>query len=169
VLGGDDVEVPWDGRTTGEICVRSNHVMAGYWQAPDATAAALRGGWLRTGDVATVSPDGYLTIVDRTKDLIVSGGENISGVEIEKVLAEHPAVLESAVVGAPDDRWGEVPRAYVVLRPGCDARPEELREHVRSRLARFKAPRDVILLAELPRTGTGKVSKPALRARRDPF
>jgi fatty-acyl-CoA synthase len=164
VLGPDDVEVPWDGRTTGEICVRSNHVMAGYWRAPEATAVALRGGWLRTGDVATVAPDGYLTIVDRTKDLIVSGGENISGVEIENVLAEHPAVLESAVVGVPDDRWGEVPRAYVVLRPGRSAPPDELREHVRSRLARFKAPRDVIILAELPRTGTGKVSKPALRA-----
>ena len=114
-----------------------------------------------------MSPDGYLTIVDRTKDLIVSGGENISGVEIEKVLAEHPAVLESAVVGVADERWGEVPRAYVVLRPGRSAAPAELREHVRTRLARFKAPRDVIVLAALPRTGTGKVSKPALRERHD--
>jgi fatty-acyl-CoA synthase len=163
VLGADDVEVPWDGATTGEICVRSNHVMAGYWRAPDESAAALRGGWLRTGDVATVSADGYLTIVDRTKDLIVSGGENVSGVEIEKVLAEHPAVLESAVVGTPDARWGEVPRAYVVLRPGVTASPDELRNHVRDRLAHFKAPRDVIVIDELPRTGTGKVSKPALR------
>lgn len=164
VLGPADEEVPWDAATPGEVCVRSNHVMAGYWNDPGATAETLRGGWLRTGDVATVDPDGYLTIVDRTKDLIISGGENVSGVEIEKALAEHPAVLEAAVVGTADDRWGEVPRAFVVLRPGAPATADELREHVRSRLAHFKAPRDVVLVVELPRTGTGKVAKPILRA-----
>ncbi len=163
VLGPGDVEVAWDGATPGEICVRSNHVMAGYWGDPEATATVLRDGWLRTGDVATVDPAGYLTIVDRTKDLIISGGENISGVEIEKALAEHSAVLESAVVGVADDRWGEVPRAFVVLRPGTAATAAELRDHVRARLAGFKVPRDVVLVAGLPRTGTGKVAKPVLR------
>lgn len=163
VLGPGDVEVPWDAATPGEICVRSNHVMAGYWGDPVATAAVVRDGWLRTGDVATVDPDGYLTIVDRTKDLIISGGENVSGIEIEKVLAEHPAVLESAVVGVADTRWGEVPRAFVVLRPGAVADADELRRHVRTRLAGFKVPRDVVLVADLPRTGTGKVARPVLR------
>ena len=104
--------------TTGEICVRSNHVMAGYWQRPEETAAALAGGWLHTEDIAVVDPDGYVTIVDRKKDLIISGGENISSVEVEKTLAEHPAVLEVAVVGMPDERWGEVPQAWVVARAG---------------------------------------------------
>ena len=127
----------------------------------------LRGGWLRTGDVATVSADGYLTIVDRTKDLIVSGGENISRVEIEKVLAEHPAVLESAVVGVADDRWGRCRAAYVVLRPGRSAGPDELREHVRTRLARFKAPRDVILLAALPAPAPARSPNPPSAQRED--
>ncbi len=165
VLGHGDVEVAWDGATAGEVCVRSNHVMSGYWNRPGETAEAVRGGWMRTGDVATVDPEGYLTIVDRTKDLIVSGGENISGVEIEKALAEHPAVLESSVVGTPDDRWGEVPRAFVVLRVDVPApSADDLRAHVRQHLAGFKVPRDVVILAELPRGGTGKVSKPALRS-----
>ncbi|MEJ7585420.1 MAG: long-chain-fatty-acid--CoA ligase [Acidimicrobiales bacterium] len=163
VLGPDDEEVAWDGATTGEVCVRSNHVMAGYWNAPEATAEALRGGWLRTGDVATVDEAGYLTIVDRTKDLIISGGENVSGIEIEKTLAEHPAVLEAAVVGTPDERWGEVPRAFVVLRPGAVVTPDELRDHVRARLAHFKSPREVVVMTDLPRTGSGKVAKPVLR------
>jgi fatty-acyl-CoA synthase len=165
VLGDGDEEVAWDGASRGEICVRSNHVMSGYWNRPGETAEALRGGWMRTGDVATVDPEGYLTIVDRTRDLIVSGGENISGVEIEKALAEHPAVLESAVVGTPDDRWGEVPRAFVILRPGIAVpTADELRAHVREHLAGFKVPRDVVIVADLPRGGTGKVSKPALRS-----
>ena len=99
--------------TVGEMCVRSNHVMAGYWNRPDETAEALRGGWLRTGDLATVDAEGYVTIVDRKKDIIVSGGENISSVQVEQALCAHPAVLEAAVVGMPDERWGEVPRAFV--------------------------------------------------------
>ena len=115
VLGADDEEVPWDGSTIGEICARSNHVMIGYLDAPEATASVLRDGWLRTGDLAVVDPEGYLTIVDRAKDLIVSGGENIASVEVEHALELHPAVREAAVVGAPDDRWGEVPRAFVAL------------------------------------------------------
>jgi fatty-acyl-CoA synthase len=166
VLDEDDVEVPWDGVTQGEVCARSNHVMAGYWGRPEETAEALRGGWLRTGDIAVVSPDGYLTIVDRKKDVIVSGGENISSVQVEHALAAHPAVFEVAVVGVPDERWGEVPRAYVALRPGVDAPTEaELIEWVRSQLARYKAPKSVVFVDELPKGGTGKILKHELRSR----
>jgi fatty-acyl-CoA synthase len=120
VLDADDEEVPWDGATVGEICARSNHVMIGYLGAPEATAEVLRGGWLRTGDLAVVDPDGYITIVDRAKDLIVSGGENIASVEVEHALAAHPAVREAAVIGVPYARWGEVPHAYVSLMDGAD-------------------------------------------------
>ena len=164
VLDDEDVEVPWDGVTQGEVCARSNHVMAGYWGRPAETEEALRGGWLRTGDIAVVSPDGYLTIVDRKKDVIVSGGENISSVQVENALAAHPAVFEVAVVGVPDERWGEVPRAYVTLRPGVDAPSEaELIDWVRSQLARYKAPKSVVFLDELPKGGTGKILKHQLR------
>ena len=164
VLDADDREVPWDGLTPGEICVRSNHVMAGYWERPDATADALRGGWLRTGDVATVDAEGYVTIVDRAKDVIISGGENISSVQVETCLAEHPAVLDAAVVGMPDEKWGEVPRAFVSLRPGAPAvDADELIEWVRARLAHFKAPRRVEILDDLPKGGTGKIQKNVLR------
>jgi fatty-acyl-CoA synthase len=167
VLGDDDGEVPWDGATPGEICVRSNHVMAGYWNRPDETAAALRGGWLRTGDVATVDPEGYVTIVDRKKDIIVSGGENVSSVQVEQALCEHPAVLEAAVVGMPHEQWGEVPRAFVVLRPGVDPiGGDELIGFVRDRLAHFKAPKRVDVVNELPKGGTGKVQKQILRSMR---
>jgi fatty-acyl-CoA synthase len=165
VLDDDDREVPWDGATTGEVCARSNHVMAGYWNRPEETAEALRGGWLRTGDIATVDPDGYITIVDRKKDLIISGGENVSSVQVEHALCAHPAVLESAVVGVPDERWGEVPKAFVALRPGAAATEAELIEWVRQRLAHFKAPREVEVLPELPKGGTGKIRKHDLRRR----
>ena len=163
VLDADDREVPWDGVTPGEICARSNHVMEGYLDRPAETAEALRDGWLRTGDVATVDPDGYLTIVDRIKDLIVSGGENVSSVEVEKALAAHPAVLEVAVVGVPHERWGEVPKAWVALRPGAEATEAELIAFVRERLAGFKTPKRVAFLAELPKGGTGKIQKAELR------
>jgi fatty-acyl-CoA synthase len=165
VLDDDGEEVAPDGRSVGEICVRSNHVMSGYWEDPEGTAEALRGGWLHTGDLATVDSEGYLMIVDRRKDVIVSGGENIASVEVEVALCAHPAVQEAAVVGMPDERWGEVPRAFVVLRPGLSAEPEDLVEAVRSRLARFKAPRIVEFLEELPRNSTGKVLKAELRGR----
>jgi fatty-acyl-CoA synthase len=165
VLGDGDVEVPWDGRTVGEICARSNHVMIGYLDAPDATAQVLRDGWLRTGDLATVDAEGYITIVDRAKDLIVSGGENIASVEVEQALELHPAVREAAVVGVPEERWGEVPRAFVSLVPGAVADEAELVGWVRERLAAFKAPRSVVVLDELPRVGTGKVDKQSLRER----
>ncbi len=163
VLADGDVEVPWDGTSVGEICARSNHVMIGYLDAPEATEAVLRDGWLRTGDLATVDVDGYITIVDRAKDLIVSGGENVASVEVEHALELHPAVRDAAVVGVPDDRWGEVPRAFVSLVPGAGAEEAELIAWVRERLAAFKAPRSVVVLPELPRVGTGKVDKQALR------
>jgi fatty-acyl-CoA synthase len=165
VLDDDDVEVPWDGTTVGEICARSNHVMLGYWRAPEETADALRGGWLRTGDLAVVDADGYVQIVDRRKDLIVSGGENIASPEVERALAAHPAVREVAVVGMPDERWGEVPAAFVAFHPGSTATEEELVAWVQERLARFKAPKRIVVLDALPIGGTGKVSKIDLRAR----
>jgi fatty-acyl-CoA synthase len=165
VLGDDDVEVPWDGETPGEICARSNHVMQGYWNRPDETSETLRAGWLRTGDVAVVRPDGYLQIVDRKKDIIVSGGENVSSVQVESVLMSHPAVLECAVVGMPDERWGEVPRAWVTLRPGMQATERELIEWVRDQLAHFKAPKQVMFVGDLPKGGTGKILKTELRDR----
>jgi fatty-acyl-CoA synthase len=168
VLDDDDNEVAWDGETAGEICVRSNHVMAGYWNKPDETAAALRGGWLRTGDLATVDGEGYVTIVDRKKDIIISGGENISSVQVEAVLASHPSVYEVAVVGMPDERWGEVPRAFVALKPGAEPVTEQqLIDYVRERLAHFKAPKRVDFRAELPKGGTGKILKAELRT--EPF
>jgi fatty-acyl-CoA synthase len=163
VLDDDDREVPWDGTTVGEVCARSNHVMVGYLGQPEATEEALRGGWLRTGDLAVVAPDGYLTIVDRRKDLIVSGGENVASVEVEHALAAHPSVREVAVVGVPDDRWGEVPRAFVSLHPGASLTEEEARAWVRDRLAGYKVPRSVVVLEDLPKGGTGKVQKAQLR------
>jgi fatty-acyl-CoA synthase len=160
VFDDDDEEVPWDGSSIGEIVARSNHVMIGYWNRPDETAEALRGGWLRTGDLAVVDRDGYLTIVDRKKDVIVSGGENIASVEVEKVLAAHPAVLEAAVVAVPDDRWGERPVAFVTTSGAVTER--ELTDFVRGRLAHFKAP-DRVYFEALPKTSTGKIQKHVLR------
>jgi len=165
VLDDGDVEVPWDGRTVGEVCARSNHVMIGYLGQPEASAEVLRGGWLRTGDLAVVDGDGYLTIVDRAKDVIVSGGENVSSVEVEHALAAHPAVREVAVVGVADGRWGEVPRAFVSLVEGQEVEAAELISWVRERLAAFKVPRQVVVLDDLPKGGTGKIQKQALRDR----
>jgi fatty-acyl-CoA synthase len=163
-LGGPDGEtLPWDGEAIGEIAVRSNVVMEGYWRDPEATAAVIRNGWFHTGDVATIDPEGYIHIVDRAKDIIISGGENISSVEIEKVLFEHPAVLESAVIPVPDERWGEVPLALVALRPGESATPDELLDFCRQRLASFKVPKTIELRDSLPKGGTGKILKRELR------
>ena len=165
VLGADDAEVPWDGVAVGEICVRSNHVMDGYWQRPADTAETLRAGWLRTGDLATVDPDGYFRIVDRRKDLIISGGENVSSVQVEHALAAHPDVVEVAVVGVPDERWGEAVKAWVACRPGSTVTEDDLRAWVRERLAGFKVPKAIAFLPELPKGGTGKILKHDLRAR----
>ena len=156
-------EVPQDGRTVGEIVARGNNVMEGYYKQPEETEKALRGGWFHTGDLAVVHPDGYIEVVDRAKDVIVSGGENISSVEVEAMLYEHPAVLEAAVVGIPDNTWGEVPKALVVLKPGQQASAQELMTFCRDHMAHFKAPKSVEFFTELPKTATGKVQKFALR------
>ena len=159
-------EVPPDGRTLGEIVVRGNVVMEGYYNDPTATAEAIRGGWFHTGDAAAVHADGYVEIRDRFKDVIISGGENISSVEVEGVLMRHAAVQEVGVVGVPDERWGEVPHAFVVLKPGAAAPERDLIEFVRGRLAHFKAPHGITFLSELPKTATGKTQKYVLRGGR---
>jgi fatty-acyl-CoA synthase len=156
-------EVAHDGEALGEIVVRGNVVMKGYFNDPEATAQALRGGWFHTGDAAVVHPDGYVEIRDRLKDVIISGGENISSVEVEGVLLRHPAVQEVAIVGLPHEKWGEAPHAFVVLRAGAQAEAEELRAFARTHLAHFKAPHGFTFLAELPKTATGKVQKYVLR------
>jgi acyl-CoA synthetase (AMP-forming)/AMP-acid ligase II len=140
-------------------------VFKGYWRDPDATAAAFAGGWFHTGDIGVLDEDGYLSIVDRLKDMIVSGGENIASSEVERALYEHASVGEVAVVGRPDERWGEVPVAFVVAAPGATATPHELVEHCRGRLARFKVPKQVVLIDELPRNPSGKILKRDLRDR----
>ncbi len=148
----------------GEIVLRGPKVFKGYWRDPQATAIAFAGGWFHTGDIGVRDDDGYVYIVDRLKDMIISGGENIAGSEVERVLYEHEAVLEAAVVGRSDAKWGEVPIAYVVLRPGSSATPEELVEHCRGKLAKFKVPKDVFLIDVLPRNPSGKILKRELRA-----
>jgi fatty-acyl-CoA synthase len=151
----------------GEVVLRGPKVFKGYWRDPEATAAAFAGGWFHTGDIGVRDDDGYLYIVDRLKDMIVSGGENIAGSEIERVLYEHDGVLEAAVVGRPDDRWGEVPAAFVVLRPDATASADDLIEHCRGQLARFKVPKEILFLDALPRNPSGKVLKRELRAEWD--
>ena len=163
VLDEGDNEVPADGTTLGEIVVRGNVVMKGYYNDPQATATALRGGWFRTGDAAVVHPDGYVEIRDRFKDVIISGGENISSIELEGVLLAHPSVMEAAVVGMAHAKWGETPVAHVVLRAESAATEEQLRQHCRERLAGFKVPTQVYFVTELPKTATGKIKKYVLR------
>ena len=159
-------EVPHDGSTAGEITVRGNVVMKGYYDDPEATALAIRNGYFHSGDAAVVHPDGYVEIRDRIKDVIISGGENISSVEVEGVLLQHPAVHEVSVVGMPHEKWGEAPNAFLVLRAGATTTPDELRAFVRERLAHFKCPQAFHFIAELPKTATGKVQKFLLRGRR---
>jgi fatty-acyl-CoA synthase len=166
VLDETGSEVPHDGKTLGEICVRGNVVMDGYYNDPDATAEAMRHGWFHTGDAAVVHQDGYVEIRDRFKDVIISGGENISSVEVEGTLMRHSAVLEVGVVGMPHEKWGEAPHAFVVLKPGAAATQRELIDFVRQHLAHFKAPHGVTFVAELPKTATGKIQKYVLRGRR---
>lgn len=158
------VDVPADGLTSGEIVCRGNDMMLGYYRDDSATDDATLDGWLRTGDLGVRHPDGYIEIRDRAKDIIISGGENIASVEIERVLDAHPAVLESAVVGRADEKWGEVPIAFVTLRPNATTREHELIELVRQKLARFKAPKEIIF-GELPKTSTGKIQKSILRSK----
>jgi len=166
VIDDEGREVPPDGATVGEIVTRGNVVMEGYYNDPEATAAAFRGGVFHTGDAAVVHPDGYAEIRDRIKDVIISGGENISSVEVEGVLLCHPAVREIAVVGLPDERWGEAPHAFVVLTAGATVEEEELRQFARDRMAHFKVPKGFHVVDDLPKTATGKIQKFVLRGSR---
>ena len=167
VVDRDGHDVPADGLSTGEVVLRGNNVMLGYYRDREATRHATVDGpggpWFRTGDIGVMHPDGYLELKDRAKDIIVSGGENIASVEVENVLDSHPAVLESAVVGTPDEYWGEIPVAFVTARPGVRVTEAELIDHVRTNIAHFKAPKRVVF-GDLPKTGTGKVQKGVLRS-----
>jgi len=165
VVDENGQEVPQDGETQGEIVVRGNAVMKGYYEDPLATDEAMRGGWFHTGDAAVVHPSGYVEIRDRIKDVIISGGENISSVEVEGVLLRHTAVQEVAIVGLPHERWGEAPHAFVVLKAGALASENELREFARANLAHFKAPYSFTFVSDLPKTATGKVQKYVLRGK----
>ncbi len=157
-------EVPRDGATMGEVVMRGNMVMTGYFNEPQATVNAFRGGWFHSGDLAVRHPDGYVELRDRAKDIIVSGGENISSQEVEKVVMEHPAVLEVCVVGVPDEKWGEVPKAFVAPRAGAEASEAEIIRFTRERLSHFKCPKHVEF-GDLPKTATGKIQKFVLRER----
>jgi fatty-acyl-CoA synthase len=163
VVTPDGAEVPPDGETLGEIVVRGNVVMDGYYHDPEATERAMGDGWFHTGDAAVVHPDGYVEIRDRIKDVIISGGENISSIEVEGTLLRHPAIQEAALVGLPDEKWGETPHAFVVLKDGQSATEAEIIAFTRDRLAHFKAPRGVTFVPQLPKTATGKIQKFVLR------
>ena len=154
--------VPRDGTTIGEIVMRGNNVMLGYYKDPEATAQAFNGGWFHSGDLAVMHPDNYVQIMDRKKDIIISGGENISTVEIENVIYQHPKVLNVAVVAIPDPKWGEVPKAFVELKSEADLTAEEIINFCKTKIARFKAPKEVEFI-ELPKTSTGKIQKFKLR------
>ncbi|MCZ9344547.1 AMP-binding protein, partial [Streptomyces sp. TRM76130] len=156
---------PVDVGETGEVIVRGPHVMAGYWGLPEETAAVFADGWFRSGDAARVDEDGYVFIVDRLKDMIISGGENVYPAEIEDLLLAHPDIVECAVIGVADDRWGEVPRAVVVPREGADLDPDEVLGTLAGRLAKYKIPKSVVVSDALPRTASGKLQKPKVRAR----
>jgi len=155
-------DVPADAAAVGEVVMRGNNVMLGYYREPKATATAFRGGWFHSGDLAVMHPDGYIEIRDRAKDIIISGGENISSLEVERVLYEHPSVLEAAIVARHDEKWGEVPHAYVLLKDGALASEQELIDFCRSRLAHFKCPK-AVHFGPLPKTSTGKIRKNVLR------
>jgi fatty-acyl-CoA synthase len=163
IVDSDGKEVPADGQTLGEIVVQGNVVMKGYYNDPEATQKVMGDGWFHTGDAAVLHPDGYAEIRDRIKDVIISGGENISSVEVEGVLLRHPAVQEAAIVGLPHEKWGEAPHAFVVLKAGASATEAELIAFTRDRLAHFKAPHGVSFVTELPKTATGKIQKYVLR------
>ena len=166
VFGPDGKEVPHDGVTVGEIVVRGNAVMKGYFKDPDATSRVIRNGWFHSGDAAVIHEDGYVEIRDRLKDVIISGGENISSVEVEGVMLRHPAIQEIAVVGVAHEKWGETPHGFVVLKRGSSASENELREFARANMAHFKAPSGFTIVPELPKTGTGKIQKYVLRGNR---
>ena len=163
VVDATMTDVPADGNAMGEVVMRGNNVMTGYYRDPEATAKAFSGGWFHSGDLGVMHPDRYIELRDRIKDIIISGGENISTIEVEQALMSHPCVLDAAVIGVPDEKWGERPKAYVVLRPGESATPEDLIAHVRTKIAGYKVPRDIDIAAQLPKTSTGKIQKYVLR------
>jgi fatty-acyl-CoA synthase len=164
VVDADMNDVPADGETMGEVVMRGNNVMKGYFDDPAATAEAFRGGWFHSGDLGVMHPDGYVELRDRAKDIIISGGENISTIEVERALVRHPDVLEAAVVAIPDEKWGERPKAFVTLRAGATVTEVELIAFSRETLAGFKAP-SAVEFGELPKTSTGKIKKYELRER----
>jgi fatty-acyl-CoA synthase len=157
-------EVPWDGKTSGEIIMRGNNVMQGYFREKDKTDEAFTGGWFHSGDSAVIDPDGYIHIVDRIKDIVVTGGEKVSSVEVEAVITLHPAVQDAAVIGKPDQKWGEIVKAIVKVRDGSEVTEQEIIQWCRARLAGFKTPREVEL-GDIPRTPTGKIQKNLLKKR----
>lgn len=163
VVDDEGADVPWDGKSIGEIIIRGDNVMAGYWNLPEETARAIRDGYFYTGDLATVDSEGYVLIVDRSKDVIISGGENITSVEIENVIYAHPSILECAVIPVPDEKWGEVTKAVVSLKKGLPLTEGELIDFCRKHLAPFKVPRYVDFVTDFPRTGSGKIRKTELR------
>lgn len=163
VMDADNKPLPHDGKSVGEICARSNVVFAGYWKQPDETAKYIIDGWFHTGDIGTIDDHNYVSILDRKKDIIITGGENVASIEIEKAIYDHPAVLECAVIAVPDEHWGEAPAAIVVLKPGATLDVAELVEHCRERLAHFKVPKHVRFADALPKGGTGKILKRELR------
>jgi fatty-acyl-CoA synthase len=165
VVDSQDHDLPWDGESVGELLVRGDMVMKGYYNSPQETAEALKDGWYHTGDLVSIGPEGSLYVRDRKKDIIISGGENISSIEVEQVLYSHPDILECAVIGKLDEKWGEVPLAFVVLEEGAKATPKEIIDFARSRMAHFKAPKEVRIIDEFPRGGTGKILKSTLRER----
>jgi len=166
VVDGEMRDVPHDGKTIGEIVVQGDQVMDGYYRDPEGTRAAMTGAWLHTGDMAVWDEESYVNIVDRKKEIIISGGENISSIEVESAIQAHPAVMECAVVSAPDDKWGEVPADIVVRKPGHELSEEDLRGFLEGRLSRFKHPRIFEFRDEaLPKTGTGKIRKMTLKER----
>jgi fatty-acyl-CoA synthase len=164
VVDADLRDVPADGATMGEVVMRGNNVMLGYYNNPEATEEAFRGGWFHSGDIAVMHPNGYIEVRDRGKDIVISGGENISSIEVEKVLYDHPAVWEAAIIAYPDDKWGEVPKAHVLLKPEQQATAQELIDFCRARLAHFKCPK-LVEFGPLPKTATGKIRKAELRER----
>ncbi|MBE9571839.1 MAG: long-chain-fatty-acid--CoA ligase [Proteobacteria bacterium] len=163
VVDSEGNDLPWDSESIGELLVRGDMVMKGYYANPEETEEALKGGWYHTGDLVSMGPDGSLFIKDRKKEIIISGGENISSLEIEQALYSHPGILECAVIGKPHEKWGEVPIAFVVLREGSKVSPQEIIDFAKSQMAHFKAPKEVRIIDQFPRGGTGKIMKSVLR------
>jgi fatty-acyl-CoA synthase len=165
VVDGAMRDVPPDGETLGEVVMRGNNVTTGYYRNEEATRAAFTDGWFHSGDVGVMHPDGYIELRDRKKDIIISGGENISSIEVEQALLAHPGVSEAAVVGIPDEKWGERVKAFLTLRAGEQATPEDIVAFARERLAGYKLPRAIEIVDALPTTSTGKIQKFVLRQR----